>query len=161
MAAARYSSFKNFDELSILLVEDRSEDQELFLKAFRKNGFNNIPHIVKDGVEAIQHLAKIWTKGDPLPDLIVLDLQIPKYHGLEVLEHIRREPRTRGIPVIVLSSSQEILDVAEAFRLGVAGYLVKPIDFHQFVREVGKLKLFWNKLHDSATAASSASALSI
>ena len=128
----------------ILLVEDSQDDAELTIRAITSNNITNRIKLVKDGVEAIEYLA-----GDrPLPRLILLDLKLPRMNGLEVLKHIRDNPRTRVLPVVVLTSSREEPDVVAAYQLGVNSYIVKPVEFEAFVKAVTDAGLYWLLLNE-------------
>ena len=135
------------DELEILLVEDNPTDAELTMRALKRKNLANKLVWVKDGEEAIDF---IYAQGqfadrDPedLPRLILLDLRMPKVDGLEVLKHIKADERTRRIPVVVLTSSQEDQDVVESYKLGVNSYVSKPVEFDDFIEAVSTLGLYW------------------
>ena len=137
---------------SILLVEDNPDDVELTLRAFRKNNFSNPIFVARDGQEALDMMmgqgAYSGENAPALPHLILLDLKLPRLDGHEVLRALRAEPRTRLIPVIVLTSSKEEQDIAASYGLGANGYVRKPINFEDFVRAVGQLGLFWLLLNE-------------
>ncbi|AIS31793.1 MULTISPECIES: response regulator [Methanobacterium] len=137
----------DMDELEILLVEDNPTDAELTMRALKRKNLANKLVWVKDGEEAIDF---IYAQGqfadrDPedLPRLILLDLRMPKVDGLEVLKHIKADERTRRIPVVVLTSSQEDQDVVESYKLGVNSYVSKPVEFDDFIEAVSTLGLYW------------------
>ncbi|MCZ6451277.1 MAG: response regulator, partial [Deltaproteobacteria bacterium] len=119
--------------VEILLVEDNPNDVELTLHAIRKNHISNRIHVVRDGAEALEFIfctgAYAERKIQETPKMILLDLKLPKVDGLEVLQRIKADPRTRATPVVVLTSSREERDVVESYRLGVNSYIVKPVDF--------------------------------
>jgi two-component system, response regulator len=138
-------------EKSILLVEDNSDDEVLTLRALAKNRIANEVIVARDGAEALGWL--LGTPGGPpasgpLPALVLLDLKLPKIDGLEVLKRLRANPRTRRIPVVVLTSSKEECDLVEAYDNGANSYVRKPVDFTSFVEAVGRLGLFWLMLNE-------------
>lgn len=135
------------NQMEILLVEDNSEDVELTLRALKKNNIANAVHIVNDGQQALDF---IFGRGkyeerdvNHHPRVILLDLKLPKVDGMEVLREIRNDERTRKIPVVMLTSSAEERDVVESYNLGVNSYIVKPLDFDQFINTVSHLGLYW------------------
>lgn len=131
--------------IELLLVEDDPQDLELALRALRKANISNHIRVVRDGVEAIAALFP--PPGAPArtetPKLVLLDLKLPKLDGLEVLRRIKGDPTTRSIPVVVLTSSQEQVDVAESYRLGANSYIVKPVNFERFLAAVRDLGVYW------------------
>lgn len=133
--------------VEVLLVEDQEEDVELTLRAFRKARFSNAIHVVRDGAEAIEFLFStgryVSRRGAVLPGVIMLDLQLPKLNGLEVLRWIKADERTKAIPVIVLTESREYRDALECKSLGVESYIVKPVDFGEFSNAATGLKFEW------------------
>lgn len=133
--------------VEILLVEDNSNDVELTLHAIRKNHISNRIHVVRDGAEALEFIfctgAYAERKIQETPKVILLDLKLPKVDGLEVLQRIKADPRTRATPVVVLTSSREERDVVESYRLGVNSYIVKPVDFKKFTEAVQQMGLYW------------------
>jgi two-component system response regulator len=132
--------------IEILLVEDNPHDVELTLYAFKKHNLANQLHVVRDGAEALEY---VFTEGryagrsTDQPNLILLDLKLPKVDGLEVLRRVKGDDRTRVIPVVVLTSSSEERDIVESYQLGVNSYIVKPVDFEQFSDSVQTLGLYW------------------
>ncbi len=135
------------DSVEILLAEDNPNDVELTLRAFRKNNLTNPVHVVRDGEEALDF---VFCRGpyasrtmENRPKVILLDLKMPKLDGLEVLRRIKADERTRSIPVVVLTSSQEERDIVESYQLGVNSYIVKPVDFEQFIETARVLGLYW------------------
>lgn len=137
----------------ILLVEDNPNDAELAMIGFQKNRLKNPIVHVKNGVEALDYL---FGRGDystrdigDLPQLILLDLKLPKLHGLEVLDQIRADERTRHVPVVVLTSSSQDDDVVQSYSKGANAYVRKPIDFQEFIKAVSHLGLFWLLLNES------------
>jgi two-component system, response regulator len=130
----------SIQEVEILLVEDNDEDLELTLRALRHNRLTNRIHVVRDGAEA---MAFFKSHGSQLPKVVLLDLKLPKVSGLEVLQAIRADERTRALPVVVLTSSREEPDVKRCYDLGVNSYIVKPVDFDAFVKAVAEVGLYW------------------
>lgn len=137
----------NLEELEILLVEDNPTDAELTMRALKRKNLVNRLVWAKDGEEALDF---IYAQGqfadrDPedLPRLILLDLRMPKVDGLEVLKEIKAHEKTRKIPVVVLTSSQEDQDVVESYKLGVNSYVSKPVEFDDFLEAVSTLGLYW------------------
>ncbi len=135
------------DMIEILLVEDSLEDVEITLRAFKKQNLANKVHVVEDGEEALDY---IFAKGkykdrdfNIKPKVILLDLKLPKVSGLEVLREIRADDRTKLLPVVVLTSSQEEKDIAASYRLGVNSYITKPVDFKKFLDTVSELGMYW------------------
>ena len=126
--------------VEILLVEDNLEDLELTLRALRKANLTNHIHIARDGAEALEFLfcegAYAARKIADHPKVILLDLKLPKVDGLQVLKRIKGDPRTRAIPVVVLTSSKEQNDLVESYQLGVNSYIVKPVNFERFAEAV-------------------------
>jgi CheY-like chemotaxis protein len=134
----------------ILLVEDNPQDLELTLRALRKGNLNGTVRVVRDGAEALDLI--FGAEGAPsgmrdLPKLIVLDLKIPKVGGLEVLKRLKSDPRTRTVPVVVLTSSREPRDVDESYGLGVNSYVVKPVSFEEFAAAVRDIGHYWLRLN--------------
>lgn len=139
--------------MEILLIEDNPNDEELTLYALKKNNIANHIQVVHDGAEALEYLfctgAYAHRRIDDSPRVILLDLKLPKVDGLEVLERIKTDERTRALPVVVLTSSQEERDIVESYQLGVNSYIVKPVDFEQFVEAVRQLGLYWVLLNQT------------
>jgi two-component system response regulator len=127
-------------DTEILLVEDNPNDAELAIRALKKNNLaNNLLHL-EDGQQAIDFL---FDDKSVMPKLILLDLKMPKVDGIEVLRRLKSDERKRVIPVVVLTSSKEEKDIVESYKLGVNAYIVKPVDFDQFVKAVTQLGFFW------------------
>lgn len=134
-------------EVDILLVEDNPDDLDLTLIALRKGKVANHVHVARDGEEALDFL---FCRGphserslDSTPKVVLLDLKLPKLTGLEVLREIRAEPRTRLLPVVVLTSSNQQRDLIESYNLGVNSYIQKPVDFNQFQKVIQELGFYW------------------
>jgi len=137
----------NVHPIEILLVEDNPADVELTLRALREHLLANQVHVVKDGAEALDFLFATGSYSDQQqainPKVILLDLKLPKVDGLEVLRRIKAEERTKTIPVVVLTSSQEQRDLVSSYELGVNSYIVKPVEFEKFEQSVKELGLYW------------------
>lgn len=133
--------------VEILLVEDTPEDLELALRALRQANLVNRVEVARDGVEAIEFIFCEGSHGgrriEDGPKVILLDLKLPRIDGLEVLRRIKSDPRTKSIPVVVLTSSKEQNDVVESYKLGVNSYIVKPVNFDRFAAAVQQLGLYW------------------
>ena len=138
-------------EMDILLIEDNPEDVEITLRAFHKHHIANKIHVVRDGEEALECLFSTgrYVEGSPCQNtrLILLDLKLPKVDGLEILQKVKSDPRTRHIPVVVLTSSREEQDLAKSYNYGVNSYVVKPVDFAQFSDAVRQVGLYWMLLN--------------
>jgi len=133
--------------VEILIVEDTPEDLELALRALRKANLTNRIQIARDGAEAMEFIfAEGMHSGRKIedgPKVVLLDLKLPKIDGMEVLRRIKSDPRTKTIPVVVLTSSKEQKDVVESYRLGVNSYIVKPVNFERFAAAVQDLGMYW------------------
>lgn len=134
------------DGVEILLVEDNPQDVELTLRAFQKYHVANKIQVVRDGEEALECL--FGSEMRERPRLILLDLKLPKVDGLEVLQRCKADPRTKMIPITVLTSSREERDLVRSYNLGVNSYIVKPMDFPQFSDAVRQLGLYWMLLNE-------------
>jgi CheY-like chemotaxis protein len=134
---------------AILLVEDNPDDEELTLRALARNNIANEVVVARDGEEALRSLVgEGGSAGGRLPMLVLLDLKLPKVEGLEVLSRIRADPRTRLLPVVVLTSSTEERDLVESYGRGANSYIRKPVDFNQFIEAVRQLGLYWLVLNE-------------
>ena len=128
----------------ILLVEDNPMDVDLTFEAFKEHCVRNPIHVCRDGEEALRYMTDHSTAADAmLPTLVLLDLRLPKVDGIEVLRQARANEVWKRVPVVVLTTSREIQDLDDAYRLGVNSYIVKPVDFLDFVEVVNRLKLYW------------------
>jgi two-component system, response regulator len=138
--------------VEILLVEDDPRDLELTLRALQKAHLGNHIHVARDGVEALSFLFGDGSR-EPLangkPRVVLLDLKLPKVDGLEVLRRIKSDPRTRHVPVVVLTSSREQQDMVESYHLGVNSYIVKPVNFDRFAAAVQELGMYWVLMNQS------------
>jgi two-component system, response regulator len=137
--------------VEILLVEDNCDDEELTLLTLEENHITNSVKVVRDGVEALEYLfctgAYAGRNITNRPKLILLDIKLPKVSGLQVLERIKSDERTRKIPVVVLTSSSEGPDIEKSYQLGANSYIVKPVDFAQFKDTIKKLGFYWQILN--------------
>lgn len=139
----------------ILLIEDNPDDVALTLRALEKNKITNVVVVAHDGEEALDLLfgtGRCAERGPLAPELVLLDLKLPRIDGLEVLRRIRAEPRTEILPVIILTSSTEEQDVVTGYKLGANSYVRKPVDFHQFVEATRQLGLYWLVLNESPSS---------
>jgi CheY-like chemotaxis protein len=127
------------EPVEILLAEDNAEDAEMTMRALRRNNIANQLHWVRDGAEALEYLRT----AARAPKLILLDIKMPRVDGIEVLRQLKADPATRTIPVVVMTSSNEERDVVESYRLGVNSYIVKPVQFEEFMQTVAKIGLYW------------------
>lgn len=132
----------------ILLVEDNPDDIALTLRAFKKHNLANEIVVARDGVEALDLL---FDEDRPLPALILLDLKLPKVDGVEVLRRLKSDERARRIPVVVLTSSREERDIVDSYNLAVNSYIVKPVNFEQFVEAVRNIHFYWLVLNQPPT----------
>ncbi len=136
----------------ILLVEDNPDDVDLTLRAFERSRVRNEVIVVRDGAEALDYLFSTGAfAGRPagdMPEVVLLDLNLPKLHGLEVLKRLRADDRTRLLPVVVLTSSREDQDIIRSYHLGANSYVRKPVDFAQFVDAARQLGLYWLVLNE-------------
>lgn len=144
--------YKQMPEKFILLVEDNPDDEALTLRALKKNNISNDVHVARDGVEALDFLfcREAHADRDPThnPQLILLDLKLPRLDGLEVLREIRANPATKLLPVVVLTTSNEDRDIVGSYELGANSFIRKPVDFDQFIDAVRQLGLYWLVLNE-------------
>jgi hypothetical protein len=126
----------------ILLVEDNPVDVDLTLRAFARRKLINPVIVARDGEEALAFLPR-WEAGEPRPLVILLDLKLPRVDGLEVLARLKATPVSRDIPVVILTSSADDQDVAAAYRIGANSYIVKPVDFENFLEVADRIELYW------------------
>ncbi len=137
--------------INILLVEDNPDDVELTLHALKKNNIVNPVQIARDGMEALDYLfysGKYQGEDYDLPNVILLDLKLPKVDGIEVLQRIKSDRRTKLIPVVILTSSKEESDLIKSYDLGVNSYIRKPVDFDQFVETVRQIGFYWMLINE-------------
>ena len=139
--------------IEIILVEDSMEDAALVMRSLKKNNLSNSILHLKDGAEALDF---IFSQGEysgrsieDKPKLILLDLKMPKVDGLQVLRAIKTDERTQSIPVVIMTSSREDRDLVESYKLGVNGYVVKPVSFESFAKAVAELGMFWLLVNQS------------
>jgi hypothetical protein len=130
----------------ILLIEDNPMDEDLTRRAFIRRKVINPIEVARDGEEALAYLRR-WEAGDPLPVVILLDINLPKVNGLEVLSRYKASPTAFKIPIIVLTSSAEDRDIQTAYQLGANSYIVKPVDFEKFLEVAGQIDLYWNVIN--------------
>ena len=135
------------NDIEVLLVEDNPDDLDMALRALRKAHLANRIQVARDGAEALEFIfgtgAHTGRKVENGPRVILLDLKLPKIDGLEVLREVKSDPRTKMIPVVVLTSSKEQPDVVECYNLGVNSYIVKPVNFERFASAVAELGMYW------------------
>jgi len=135
------------NEIEILLVEDDRNDLDMTLRALRKANLANRIQIVRDGAEALEFIfcegAHTGRKIENGPRVILLDLKLPKVDGMEILKRVKGDPRTKMIPIVILTSSKEQKDVIESYHLGVNSYIVKPVNFERFAASVRDLGMYW------------------
>jgi two-component system response regulator len=136
-----------FEQVEILLVEDNPTDAELTMRALRKKNLANNLVWVKDGEEALEFVyckGRYKDRAIGTPKIILLDLKLPKVDGIEVLRTLKSDAKTRTVPVVMLTSSQEERDIIESYQLGVNSYIVKPVDFDKFLDMVAQVGLYWS-----------------
>jgi two-component system response regulator len=142
------------DDKIILLVEDNPNDEALTLRALKKNNIKNVVVVVRDGAEALDwFLGRGAHEGrdtSVLPQVVLLDLKLPKVSGLEVLRAVRGDPRTKRLPIVLLTSSKEDQDLIAGYDLGANSYVRKPVDFAEFAEAIRQLGLYWLVLNETA-----------
>ena len=134
------------DNNPILLVEDNPIDVDLTIRAFKSSNLINPIEIARDGEEALNYIKK-WDDGVAIPVVILLDLKLPKVDGLDVLKTMKEHPIYKTIPIVVLTSSAENSDIEAAYKLGVNSYIVKPVNFDNFLKVAVQIELYWNVLN--------------
>ena len=138
---------------AILLVDDNAQDEELTIRALRKSNIMNKVVVARDGVEALDYLLSAGgSAGRPphaMPQLVLLDLKLPRVDGLEVLRRLRADPRTHLLPVVILTSSKEERDLVSSYSLGANSYVRKPVDFAEFTEAIRQLGLYWLILNEA------------
>ncbi|HYJ89765.1 MAG TPA: response regulator [Pyrinomonadaceae bacterium] len=145
------------DGKTILVVEDNPDDEALMLRALRKNGIANEIVVAHDGVEALDYLfgegQYAGRDAEEVPELVLLDLKLPKVDGLDVLRRLRDDDRTKYVPVVVLTTSSEQRDIVESYHLGANSYVTKPVDFVEFMEATRQLGTYWLLLNRSVNVA--------
>ena len=138
------------DEKILLLVEDNADDELMILRALKKNNIKNKVVVLRDGAQALDYFfGQDKNSSRPLPQLVLLDLKLPKVDGLEVLKRLRSEEKTKFLPVVILTSSGEPRDLVEGYAAGANSYVRKPVDFNQFAEAVRQLGLYWLILNET------------
>jgi len=144
------------NEKTILLVEDNADDEKLTLRALRKNNISNEVVVARNGVEALDYLfgtgAYAGRNVSAMPQVVLLDLKLPKLDGMEVLRRVRADERTKLLPIVILTSSNEEMDRVNGYGLGANSYVRKPVDFTQFIEAARQLGLYWLVLNEAAPA---------
>ncbi|MBI5746998.1 MAG: response regulator [Nitrospirae bacterium] len=147
------STISNLKSKIILLVEDNPDDEVLTLRALRQNNILNEVIVARDGVEALDYLfgegAYAGRNLNVMPEVVLLDLKLPKIDGFEVLKRIRSDSRTKLLPVVILTSSKEEKDMINGYSLGANSYICKPVDFEKFIEAVRQLGLYWLVLNET------------
>lgn len=146
---------ESYEPVEILLVEDNPHDAEITLRALKRANFANHVQWLKDGEEALEFLFPQDAAIDrprPRPRVMLLDIKMPRIDGIEVLKRIKTDPRTRAIPVVMLTSSKEETDLVRSYHLGANSYLVKPVDFQRFSEEVTRIGYYWVAMNQTPSA---------
>ena len=136
----------NYQQVEILLVEDSTADAEMTRRTLRKRGIANNVEWVRDGVEALEYLFRegdYAERSNGHPKLVLLDLKMPRMNGLQVLERMKADARTKAIPVVMMTSSREEGDMVASYDLGVNSYVVKPVDFAEFAETIAQVGMYW------------------
>ncbi|MCF8379695.1 MAG: response regulator [Bacteroidales bacterium] len=136
----------NYRNPPILLIEDNSVDIDLTLRAFKKRNLTNTIQIARDGELALEYIQK-WDAGEMKPIVILLDINLPKVDGLEVLKVFKSNPKYNTIPIVMLTSSSDNKDIQKAYKLGANSYIIKPVDFNKFVEVASNIELYWTALN--------------
>lgn len=131
----------NGENVDVVIVEDDPNDAELIMRVFHKHNMANQIMLLKDGAEALDFF--FGSRANDRPKVILLDLKLPKVNGIEVLQRLKADERTKNIPVVVLTSSAEDHDIKDAYKYGVNSYVTKPIRFEEFANAVSELRLYW------------------
>ncbi len=140
----------NDEKVDIVIVEDDPSDAELITRVFRKHNMVNKIVVLKDGAEALDFF--FGSNANDQPKVVLLDLKLPKVNGIEVLQRLKSDERTKNIPVVVLTSSAENQDIRDAYKYGVNSYVTKPIRFEEFANAVSELRLYWLLLNQPSEA---------
>lgn len=136
----------NYQQVDILLAEDSKADAEMTLRTLKRRGIANNIEWVRNGVEALNYLhseGRYADRPNGYPKLVLLDLKMPKMDGLQVLKEMKADPRTKAIPVVMMTSSREEGDLVTSYELGVNSYVVKPVDFTEFAETVAQVGMYW------------------
>lgn len=135
-----------FQHRPILLIEDNPMDEDLTRRAFARRKVVNPIEVARDGEQALDYLSR-WQEGSPLPVVILLDINLPKVNGLEVLRQYKASPYAQRVPVIILTTSAEDRDIQIAYELGANSYIIKPVDFEKFLEVAAQIDLYWNMIN--------------
>ncbi len=146
----------NEEKVDVVIVEDDPNDAELILRVFRKHNMVNQIVLLKDGAEALDFF--FGSRASDHPKIVLLDLKLPKVNGIEVLQRLKADERTKDIPVVVLTSSAESQDIRDAYQYGANSYVTKPIRFEEFANAVSELRLYWLLLNQPLEGQASARA---
>ncbi len=137
----------NVHEVEIMLIEDNPNDVELTLKALKRHNLANTVHVARDGAEALEFFFPAGSGGvrakNGVPKVILLDLKLPKVDGIEVLRQLKSDSRTKSIPIVVLTSSNQEKDIKTCYELGANSYIIKPVEFESFIKAVKEVGLYW------------------
>lgn len=136
----------NSNNRPILLIEDNPMDADLTRRAFTRRRVINPVEVARDGEEALAYIVR-WEQGEPLPVVVLLDINLPKINGLEVLKRYKTSPLIQKVPVIILTTSAEDRDIETAYQLGANSYIVKPVEFEKFLEVAGQIDLYWNMIN--------------
>jgi CheY-like chemotaxis protein len=136
----------NLQHRPILLIEDNPMDEDLTRRAFARRKVINPIEVARDGEQALEYLDR-WQAGNPLPVVILLDINLPKVNGLEILRQFKASPYVQKVPVIILTTSAEDRDIEVAYKLGANSYIVKPVDFEKFLEVAAQIDLYWNMIN--------------